>query len=187
MRADARRNRERILAEARAALVERGIDAPLEEVAARAGVGIGTLYRHFPRREDLLEELLRERFDAVAALGRELLDDPSARDALTAWIRAFAEMNTTYRGLTDVLITTLRDETSALHASCEAMREAGTALLLRAQEAGQVRADLRPTELLVLVSGVTWAHEKTAGLAPHGLDRLLGLLFEGLGGGLSSG
>ncbi|WP_226900364.1 TetR/AcrR family transcriptional regulator [Nonomuraea phyllanthi] len=179
MRADARRNRDRLLSEARAAFLEHGTDASLEEIAARAEVGVGTLYRHFPTREALLETVLRERFDALAAAARRLVDSRSAREALIAWTGDFVETTTVYRGLTAALTATLRDRTSALHASCEAMREAGTTLLIRAQEAGDVRADVTPMEFLALVAGVSWAREQMAGGELRG-DRLLPLLFEGL-------
>jgi AcrR family transcriptional regulator len=179
MRADARRNRDRLLAEARAAFLDHGTDASLEEIAARAGVGVGTLYRHFPTREALLEALLRERFDALTTKARRLAGHSSARDALIAWTLDFVETTTTYRGLTAAVMATLRDPASALHASCEAMRGAGTALLIRAQEAGDVRADVAPVEFLALVAGVSWAGEQMVGGGLRG-DRLLPLLFEGL-------
>src|SRR3954452_2753784 len=89
MRADARRNVERLLAVAKETFAERGADAPLEEIARRAGVGIGTLYRHFPTREALLEALLRDSFEPLRAEADRLLTSPSPGDALDAWLRAF--------------------------------------------------------------------------------------------------
>ncbi|TYB55394.1 helix-turn-helix transcriptional regulator [Nonomuraea sp. PA05] len=180
LRADARRNRDRLIAEARAAFDRAGVAASLEDVAARAGVGIGTLYRHFPTREALLEAVLRERFDALAAGARDLLGHPSPRGALLTWARGFAEAGTTFRGLTTALSATLQDESSALHASCAAMREAGEALLAEAQRGGEIRADVTVAELTTLVFGVAWAHEQNQGRGTTGLDRLLGLLFDGL-------
>ncbi|MEO3867580.1 helix-turn-helix domain-containing protein [Nonomuraea sp. B12E4] len=180
LRADARRNRARLLAEAHAAFDQDGVTASLEDVAARAGVGIGTLYRHFPTREALLEAVLRERFDALTTEARALLGRGRPRDALKAWTRRFAAAGSTYRGLTAALSATLRDETSALHASCEAMRAAGESLLADAQRSGEIRADLAPVELFTLVFGVAWAHEQAAAAQADGLDRLLDLLFDGL-------
>ncbi|MFI0444265.1 TetR/AcrR family transcriptional regulator [Actinomadura sp. 6N118] len=177
MRADARRNRDRLLAEARAAFLEHGVDASLEYIASGAGVGIGTLYRHFPTREDLLAALLQNQFDALTAEARRLLDREAAREALTAWAYAFAETSTVYRGLTAALMATIRDENSALHASCESMRQAGTTLLARAQKAGELRPDIDPTEFFLLIAGLAWAHEQSPG---QPLDRLLAVLFEGL-------
>jgi len=177
MRADARRNRERLLAEARAAFLEQGTETSLEHIASRAGVGIGTLYRHFPTREALLEALLRDRFDELAAAGRALLDHRCARTALFAWTRDFAESSTTYQGLAHSLMTTLLDESSALHASCSSLRDAGLALLARAQDSGEIRDDVDGTEFLTLVFGVASAHEHAPDTA---VDRLLTVLFDGL-------
>ncbi|PRX96660.1 TetR/AcrR family transcriptional regulator [Allonocardiopsis opalescens] len=179
-RADARRNYDRLLAEADAAFLDHGTHASLEEVAARAGVGIGTLYRHFPTRDALLEALLRSRFDGLTARAAEVLDGRSARAALTAWARAFVETTTVYRGLTAALMATLQDEGSALHASCTAMRGAAKDLLVRAQRSGELRSDLDPTELLTLVSGVAWACEQTAGTPSRHIEHYLDLLFDGL-------
>ncbi|WP_433433235.1 TetR/AcrR family transcriptional regulator [Nonomuraea sp. CA-141351] len=184
MRADARRNRERLLTEARAAFDQDGVSASLEDVAARAGVGIGTLYRHFPTRDALLEAVLRERFDVLGAEAHALLGHDSPREALVAWLRRFAEAGTSYRGLTAALSATLQDETSALHASCASMRTAAEALLIRAQRSAEVRADLTAVELFTLVFGIAWAHEQARGPDSGGrLDRLLGLLFDGLSAG----
>jgi AcrR family transcriptional regulator len=177
MRADARRNRDRLLAEARAAFLEHGTETSLEQIASRAGVGIGTLYRHFPTREALLEALLRERFDALTAGARALLDQRSPREALFEWTRDLARSSTTYRGLTNSLMATLRDESSALHACCNSVREAGLELLVRAQNAGEIRDDLGGTEFLALVYGVACAHEQVSNTA---IDRLLTMLFDGL-------
>ncbi|MDT0344116.1 TetR/AcrR family transcriptional regulator [Streptomyces litchfieldiae] len=181
MRADARRNKERLLAEARVAFAARGTGASLEDIAGRCGLGIGTLYRHFPTRQALLEAVLFEQFSALAVSGRDLLHHRSAREALITWTRAFVSTTTTYRGLTATLTATLRDRTSELHASCEAMRDAGAGLLARAQRAGGIRPDIEATEFLTLISGIAWAHEQaTSTDHPGQLDRLLGMVFDGL-------
>ena len=179
-RSDARRNRERLLAEARSAFAEHGTGASLEQIAAGAGVGIGTLYRHFPARQDLLEELLRERFDALTATGGELLATRPPGPALAAWTHAFVTATTTFRGLTAEVARPLRDETSRLHASCAAMRAVGTELLVRAQRAGTIRPDVSATDFFVLVSGAAWAHEQGPQDTEDRVPRLLDLLFAGL-------
>jgi AcrR family transcriptional regulator len=175
MRADARRNYERLLTSARAAFAEHGVDASLEDIARRAGVGIGTLYRHFPTRDALLQALLCEGFDELGAQARE---SPATREALMRWARALMETGTTYHGLTTAFITTLRDETSALYASCKSMNAAGTDLLVRVQKAGEIRPDLEPSEFLTLVYGIAWADEQAGDR--RRFDRLLDLLFDGL-------
>src|SRR5918999_2890758 len=115
MRADARRNYERLLAEADAAFREHGTDASLEEVARRAGVAIGTLYAHFPSRQILLESLLRERNDAVVAKGEELLAAKPPGEALEAWARVAVTYTAAYRGLAGSLISCFDDPTSPLY------------------------------------------------------------------------
>jgi AcrR family transcriptional regulator len=181
MRADARRNYERLLAEARRAFLEHGTDASLEDVARRSGVGIGTLYRHFPTRDALLEALVRDRFDGLATRAAELLEAPDAAAALHEWLRAFIAGINRYRGLTATVMTTLQDETSELHASCEAMRAGGAALLARAQRTGQARPDLAAVELLALAAGIAWANEQWRTEDPGRVDRMLGIVFAGLG------
>ncbi|WP_062204935.1 TetR/AcrR family transcriptional regulator [Streptomyces sp. NBRC 109706] len=179
-RADARRNRERLLAEARASFAEHGTDASLEEIAAGAGVGIGTLYRHFPSRQHLLEALLREHFDALGATGRELVTSRAPWPALTEWTRAFVAATTTFRGLTGEVAHTLDHADSSLHAACLAMREAGEALLDRARDAGEVRPDVGTTDFFLLVSGVAWAHEQGRDASADRIDRLLAVVFAGI-------
>ncbi|NIH84954.1 TetR/AcrR family transcriptional regulator [Amycolatopsis granulosa] len=175
LRADARRNYERLLAEARAVFGESGIDASLEEIARRAGVGIGTLYRHFPSREVLLEALLGARFDAQAEAAEALLgeDDPLA--ALRTFARGMLGTATTFRGLSAATADALNDETSDLHRACRGMRSAAARLVARAQESGQLRADLAPDEVLLMVHAAGWASEHAGDP-----DRLLDLVFAGL-------
>ncbi|MBH0781130.1 TetR/AcrR family transcriptional regulator [Nocardia bovistercoris] len=180
LRADAKRNRDRLLERARELFLERGIDAPLEEIAARAGVGVGTLYRHFPTREALLEYLLRERFDALTELANELARESEPGAALREWTLRFVEATTVYRGLVGALTATLHDPGSALHAACERMRGVGADLLARAREAGRMRADVSTEEFLTLVAGVAWSGEQMPDASPHERRRLLSLMFEGL-------
>ncbi|WP_020671118.1 TetR/AcrR family transcriptional regulator [Amycolatopsis nigrescens] len=179
LRADARRNYERLLDEAKRAFGQHGVDASLEEIARRAGVGIGTLYRHFPTRNALLEVLLRNRFDTQAKVARELLWHPSPSAALQEWLAELARTSTTYRGLVASVATALSDESSELYASCHAMQDAAARLLARAQEAGEIRAEVASLDLMLLANGVAWAVEH----APDGqgsIGRLSALVFSGL-------
>lgn len=179
MRADARRNYERLLAEARGVVAEQGTDASLEEVARRADVGIGTLYRHFPTREALLEALLRDRFDGLRAHAEELLGEGDPFEALLAWMRRLASGTVTYRGLAQAMMAAIQDETSDLYASCHDMRAAGQALLVRAQDAGSVRPDVQPQDVLYLAGMVATAAEQSPGeTALH--DRLFTYATDGL-------
>ncbi len=174
-RADARRNHDLIVSVAAEAFAEHGIDASLRDIARRAGIGIGTLYRHFPTREALLEALLRQRFDVLRDKAEALADTPPA-EALPTWLTEFATRSTTYRGLPESVLDALRDESSDLHASCAAMRAAATRLLTRAQEADVVAGDVTAEELLILAAGVAWGSERSA--IP--VERLLDLALNGL-------
>ncbi|MCE7011328.1 TetR/AcrR family transcriptional regulator [Kibdelosporangium philippinense] len=176
MRADARRNYERLLQEAETAFRERGTDASLEDIARNAGVGIGTLYRHFPTRDALLEALLHDRFMALGELSTKLLDSDEPRAALITWLGEFARSSNRYEGLPASVVATLNNEESRLYASCHAMGDAGARLLAKAQEAGEVRADLTASELLLLVASLSWANEHS----PNSIDRFLNLLVEGI-------
>ena len=175
MRADARRNYERLLGEAARAFAEHGVDASLEEIARRAGVAIGTLYRHFPTRNALLEALLRDRFDRHAEAATGLLTSTGPLTALRTWTRAVVGASTSYRGLVETMADALADETSALHRSCEAMRGAAGRLVARAQDAGELRPDVTTGEVLLAVHAAGWAAERGGSL-----DRQLDLVFDGL-------
>jgi AcrR family transcriptional regulator len=182
LRADARRNYDLLLAVAREAFAEHGTDASLRDVARRAGVGIGTLYRHFPTREALLEALLRNGFDVLRQRAEALADAPSPDQALLTWLSELATGSTTYRGLPESVMVALRDEGSQLHTACAAMRSAGARLLERAQRSGTVRADVSVNELLALAAGVAWASEQSTG-QPDLVRRLLSMTMYGLAGG----
>lgn len=156
MRADAKKNHDHLLTVARAVVVEEGADASLRDIARRAGVGLGTLYRHFPTREALLEALLRESFDGLRATADELEDSRPADDALVEWLREFVAFNHTYRGVVELMVAAIEDEDSALHASCVAMKAAGTQILSRAQSEGRARADLDGQDLFSLGAALAW-------------------------------
>jgi AcrR family transcriptional regulator len=191
MRADARRNSEKLLAAARTAFSERGTDTSLEDIAQRAGVGIGTLYRHFPTRQDLVESLIRDEVDDLVALARDLLDAPDPDDALVSWVRAIVVHASTYRGLASSLMASLLDEGSQLANACHGMLSAGAELLLRAQQEGGVRRDITIEDLFTLANATAWSVEQSASGTASGdapdpdaadrrIDRLLTLAVEGL-------
>lgn len=181
MRADARRNHERLLAEARATFAERGTDASLEDVARRAGVGIGTLYRHFPTRDALVSAVFEDAVGDLLARSRELLHAPEPCAALVTWLRAMVTHAGEYRGLARSLMSVSYDTTSALARCSDPIREAGGALLARAQQSGAVRADVRIGDLLQLTHAIALAAEESPG-DPELADRLLHLMLRGLKG-----
>lgn len=177
MRADARRNRERLLAAAAASFTEHGAEAPLEEIARRAGVANGTLYGHFPTRQALLEALLGDRMHRLAATGQELLDRPVPFDGLADWARAAVAHTTVYRGLGSSMMRAVKDESSELHAACEAVLAAGEQLVARARAAGELRAEATAEDVYALVNAVAWASEQSS---PERGERLLVFALDGL-------
>jgi AcrR family transcriptional regulator len=177
MRADARRNYERLLAEAEVAFRERGTEASLEEIARRAGVSIGTLYGHFPTRQALLEAMLHERIDRLVATAEELLTHPSPGEALARWARATVAHMSPYRGLATSLLSGLKDENSALYQACQQMTAAGERLLDRARTAGLVRAEVGAADMFALINAAAWVREQVP--AEQG-DRLLAFMLDGL-------
>lgn len=178
-RADARRNRDQVIAVAREAFAEYGTATSLREVARRAGVGIGTLYRHFPTREALLEAVLADRFEKLRRDALDLADADDPRAALGQWLGQLAAGSATYRGLPESVLTALRDKESRLHAACDAMRSAGGDLVRRAQDAGVVRQEVVVEDLLAAAAGIAWAGERAAD--PTALvDRLLDYLMAGV-------
>jgi AcrR family transcriptional regulator len=180
LRCDARRNFETLIEAADAEFSEQGAGASLEAIAKRAGVGIGTLYRHFPTREDLIAKVLHAGTVAIVARGRLLLDDPSPGEALERWLRELVAHQTKYRGLSAALANGYVAETEGneLCKGCVSITSAGTALLERAQKAGAIRPDAEVRELILTAHSAAWIAEQTKD--PGAVDRLLGIMFDGL-------
>ncbi|MBL7489026.1 TetR/AcrR family transcriptional regulator [Frankia sp. AgB1.9] len=178
-RADARRNRDEILTVARAVLAEQGTQASLRDVARRAGVGLGTLYRHFPTRDALLETLLHEGFGQLVELAGTLRTTRSPAEALAEWLRALAAGSSIYRGLPSSLAAALREPGSALWASCTVLHDAGAQLLLDAQEGGWARGDVTGADMFALVGAVTSMTEDGGPFADR-RDHLLSVVLDGL-------
>ncbi|MCM3921195.1 TetR/AcrR family transcriptional regulator [Frankia sp. AiPs1] len=177
VRTDALRNRERLLTAARAAFTDAGADASLYEVAKRAGLGTGTVYRHFPTREALLEAVLLDHFEALRVAAVNLAEVGPPDDALADWLQQFISHLGEYRGLAREVMSVLHDGVSPLSMSCQDMRAAGAVLLSRAQRDGTMRADLDMSTLLKLANAVALTAEETD--SGRGVD-LLGYLMEGM-------
>ncbi|MCA2229586.1 TetR/AcrR family transcriptional regulator [Nonomuraea aurantiaca] len=175
-RADARRNYERLLAEADAAFRGGGVTASLEGIARRAGVAIGTLYGHFPNRRTLVGALLRDRNEQLFQLGDRLIAQQSP-DALDTWVRAVTEHAATYGGLAVMLADGLDDEASELHASCLRMADVGEQLVAHARKAGALRLDATGADVTTLTTAAASLHEH---LSPDAADRLITLTLAGL-------
>lgn len=166
MRADARKNRDHLLAVAGTAIAEQGADVSLRDIARRADVGLATLLRHFPTREALLDALLRASFDELTAKAAELEMSSSPEDALVSWLRDCVAWTTEYRGVTVLMAAAIEDTESALHASCVTLRAAGARLLIRAQDAGRARKDIDGADLFALVAMLAWVGDQPS-LAPR--------------------
>ncbi|MFI5801942.1 TetR/AcrR family transcriptional regulator [Streptomyces sp. NPDC051561] len=177
MRADARRNAEKIVAAAGALIAEHGADASLEEVARRAGVGSATLHRRFPSRQALLEAVFKDRVQALCAKADDLLTAPDPGQALSTWLHAVATHAVTNRGLGASLI---QNGDPSLGETCHAMiTTAGGPLLARARAADAARAGITIAALLKLVGAIALATERDHdGPAEAGL--LLAIAIDGV-------
>jgi AcrR family transcriptional regulator len=173
-RADARRNYDKLVAAARALFAEAGTRAPLEDVAERAGVGIGTLYRHFPTRQALLEAVYVDEVEAMA----QAADDLSALppwDALSQWLHEYVGFAATKHALNEALLEAAPDS-NVLIACRTAIAGAGAALVERAQRAGVVRADTNFMDVLRMVGGIAMVPTADPGQE----ERMLELALDGL-------
>jgi AcrR family transcriptional regulator len=173
-RADARANHDKLVAAARALFTEKGTSAPLEEVAERAGVGIGTLYRHFPTRQALLEAAYVDEVEAMARAATELEELPPW-DALSQWLHQYVGFAATKRALNEALMET--DPSSNVLVTCRtAIVGAGTTLVERAQDAGVVRNDTTFPDIVRMVGAIALVPTED----PEQKNRLLELALDGL-------
>ena len=176
LRADARQNHARLLAAASEAFAEHGADAPLEDIARRAGVGIGTLYRHFPTRLDLQAAAFRNQVSVLCGQAEDLLGEGPRGQAFFSWIKALAAYMTTKRGLSKALMEALGKDSEVMSTCWTAMRDITERTLAEVQEAGQIRSDVGPMDVMRLVHGVVSATEH----APDQTQRLLSIMLDGL-------
>ena len=172
LRADARRNRERILKAARAVFSAQGRDAHLEDVARRAKVGVGTVYRHFPTKDALLEALAREQFEILTRWAREAEAEPDPWAAFNAMIWRGAELQASDRALMEAVAAfkpSVARQAEELHASIER-------LLRRAQAAGAVRADAAGEDVQLMMCGLGSVMQ----MSGDGWRRYLTVMLDGL-------
>ena len=180
LRADAERNRRRLIDAAAELFSERGVEVTIAEIRERAGVGQGTVFRHFPTKEHLMAEVMRERMTSLAALARERLEAGDPVDGLRDFMLAAAESKAV-----DQEIYRLICETNALPAEDErALRRELVGfverLLRRAQEAGAIRDDIEPEDILLLETAARRAGEALGGVAPELWRRYLDIVIDGL-------
>jgi AcrR family transcriptional regulator len=177
-RTDAVRNRERVLEAAKDVFSAGGADASLEAVARRAGVGIGTLYRHFPTREALFEAVYRREVEQLGELAEQLKSEAEPVDALRRWLRSNVEFVATKKGMVTALALAAYRPTE-LHAfSFDRLTKAVGALLERAVAAGEIRDDIRAEDLLRALVGMCYMHDQP-GWQPT-VVRLVDVFVDGL-------
>jgi AcrR family transcriptional regulator len=174
-RADARRNYEKILAAAREAFAEGGESTALEDIARRAGVGIGTLYRHFPNRQALLEALYVNEVEEVCRSASQL-DRGDPWEALNGWFERLIGYLATKRALAHELLNYLDQDAPLFHVCRTSLYAAGEPLLKRAQEAGAVRPDVEFPEIMQMVIGIA----KVPASDPRQNEHIIRIALDGL-------
>jgi AcrR family transcriptional regulator len=178
MRADAQRNYASLLKVARAAVAERGADISLEDIARSAGVAIGTLYRHFPTRQALLEAVFLDETNELRVHAEELASDPVPLDALITWLRLQMDFAARGRSMGAAIMAAKHVPGTSIYAANKAMHAAGEVLLLRAQAAEHIRPDVQILDVIRLVYGIALVNEHASD--PDGANRMLDLVIAGI-------
>ena len=180
LRADAARNRARLLEAATTLFAERGVETSLDEVAKAAGVGIGTLYRNFPTREDLVVAVYGAQIDALDARSRELAASEDPGEALREWMRGFVDFYAVKQGMVTLLRTMMNGSRSEhFQQTRETLRLAAERMLTPAIEAGVIRQDVAAPELLRALGGICLTSDPKAP-APSATLALVDLVYDGL-------
>jgi len=185
LRRDARENRDRILAAARAAFAESGIEVSVEEIAHRAGVGVGTVYRRFPAKDALVDAVFQEHLDRLAAAAKHALTAPEPWEGFLAYLSHVVGLQAADRGLSEILGTHLRTEHSLGQARTR-IRPLVRQLIARAQEAGELRADIVYEDISVLLWTTGRVVDATRDVEPEFWQRYLALTVDGLRAGGAS-
>ena len=177
LRSDAARNRERLLAAAAAAFAERGAEVPLEDIARSAGVGIGTLYRHFPTRDALVEVVYRHEVEVLCERADELLEQMPPDQALAAWMQLFVRHVHTKKGMLSVLKPMMANDSSLYAATKARTAECASRLLAAGVAAGTVRDDLEGADLIRAVGGICMSTDQET---TRSSERLVNVIVDGL-------
>ena len=179
LRADAERNRQRILRAAAEVFTERGLQATLDDVAERAGVGVGTVYRRFPDKEALVEALFTERLDTLAGFAEQALAEPDPWVGLVTFLEQAASVIARDRGLRQILMFAKYGRDRVANArSC--MQPLVTRIIQRAQDSGDVRSDLQPTDIPLIEFMLASAAEYAGQVRPEIWRRYLALILDAL-------
>ncbi|MBC7633229.1 helix-turn-helix domain-containing protein [Aeromicrobium sp.] len=181
MRADAKRNYDKLLAAAREVFAESGATGSLDEIAKRAGVGPGTLYRHFPTRDDLIDVLMRDWTtrvvaDSEAAVAAAL----PARETLTGWFEVFIGHITLHRGAAAKISAAMDDPSSPIYRKCRVLSTANERVLDYVDSTGQLRDGVQSRDVMRLVSGVASVIDGAGGMSADSTGSLLGIIVDGV-------
>jgi AcrR family transcriptional regulator len=180
MRADAQRNRERLIEAARAVFREQGYDASLDEVAKRAGVGAGTLYRHFPNRESLLDAIMQSWVDRVNdSADKVLLHEGPPRDVLLAWFEAYVALISLHKGGPAKITKAIGDESSPIVTKCQTLTAATQRVVDRLRAEGALREHVEAVQMARLVGGVATVADN-ADLDRDAVRPLLEVIADGM-------
>jgi AcrR family transcriptional regulator len=184
-RSDATRNHELIVTAARSVLAESGADATMEEIARRCGLGVGTLYRHFPDKEALVDAVLDDAFAEIVALARAALTEADAWAGFAGFVEGTIAHHAANRGLREIMAGNARgrERAAAMRAS---LRPLVRDLVERARAEGSLRADFAPEDVPVLFWACDRVIEASAPVVPELWQRLLGLLLDGLRAGAAT-
>lgn len=181
LRADARRNRDLIVEAARTAFASKGVDAPLEEIAKTVGVGQGTLYRHFPTREDLIAAAIQDDVDQLVRNSDKYAHGCDPFMALGEWLRELAMFSRTYSGLPNRVLDASAGKSGSFSVVCGALESLTDRILVRAKEADQIRANVTAEDVFLLANAIAWSLTKTPGTEL--LDKHIDILLRGIASG----
>jgi AcrR family transcriptional regulator len=180
LRADAQRNYDKILETARATFRERGADASLDEIAKRAGVGPGTLYRHFPTRDALIDAVMRDWADRINADSDEAASsDLSSREALTGWFSKFIENVGIYHGAAAKVMAAMDDPSSPIYRKCQVLASANRKVLDSARDKGDLREGVEASEVMRIVSGIATVVDQS-GITSADAAPMLAIVLDGI-------
>lgn len=179
LRADAARNRDKLLVAATQVFGERGIDAPLEEIARRAGVSIGTLYNHFPSRESFLDVIVPERLAALDQIATTAMADPDPWNGFVGFLEGLFTLQAEDHGLNEAMSRQF-PQVADVSASCPQGFRHAEQIIARAKESGDLRADFESQDLVIMIWAMSQVIRESAATAPLTWQRCLTFFLQGL-------